>query len=198
VGTTLVARRIELELDQPTEDGDTRIRLLTNLPEQRFDACAVARLYRRRWTIEGLFQRLESVLQSEIRTLGYPRAALLAFAIAVLAYNVLAVLQAAVEAEHDLAAMGIELSSYFVAGEVKAYYAGMIVAVPPAAWATFEAQGPADLSVALRRIAAYVDPRALRKHPRKSKPKVKKGYAARASVQRHVATARVLNEGRVR
>lgn len=198
VGTTLVARRIELELDQPTEEGDTMIRLLTNLPEQRFDACAVARLYRRRWTIEGLFQRLESVLQSEIRTLGYPRAALLAFSTAVLAYNVLAVIQAAVEAEHDLAAIGIELSSYFVAGEVKAYYAGMIVAVPPAAWATFEAQGPADLSVALRCIAAYVDPRALRKHPRKSKPKVKKGYAARASVQRHVATARVLNEGGVR
>jgi hypothetical protein len=38
---------------------------------------------------------LESVLNSEIRTLGYPRAALLAFSIAVLAYNVLAVLQAA-------------------------------------------------------------------------------------------------------
>jgi IS4 transposase len=194
----LAARRIELELDHPTEDGDTTIRLLTNLPEERFDACAVARLYRRRWTIEGLFQRLESVLKSEVRTLGYPRAALLAFSTAVLAYNVLAVLQAAVEAEHDLAARGIELSSYFVAGEVKAYYAGMIVAVPPAVWATFDAQSPAEVSDALRGIAAHVDPRALRKHPRKPKPKLKKGYASRASVQRHVATARVLSEGGVR
>lgn len=194
----LVARRIEIELDHPTEDGDTMIRVLTNLPEERFDACAVAHLYRRRWTIEGLFQRLESVLNSEVRTLGYPRAALLAFSVAVLAYNLLAVLQATVEAEHDLAAKGIELSSYFVAGEVKAYYAGMIVAVPPAVWATFDAQSPAEVSSALRAIAAQVDPRALRKHPRKPKPKVKKGYAARASVQRHVATARVLNEGGVR
>jgi IS4 transposase len=77
-GKTLSLRRIELELDQPTEDGDTMIRLLTSLPAETFDACAVARLYRRRWTIEGLFQRLESVLKSEVRTLGYPRAALLA------------------------------------------------------------------------------------------------------------------------
>lgn len=77
-GETLVFRSIELELDHPTEDGDTTIRLLTNLPAQTFDACAVARLYRRRWSAEGLFQRLEAALKSEVRTLGYPRAALFA------------------------------------------------------------------------------------------------------------------------
>lgn len=191
-GETLTLRRIELELDQPTEDGDTMIRLLTNLPAETFDACAVARLYRRRWTIEGLFQRLESVLKSEVRTLGYPGAALLAFSTAVLAYNVLATIQAAVEAAHDLPTAGIELSSYFVAGEVKAYYAGMMVAVPPAAWAPFESQSPVQLSSTLRHLATHVDPRTLRKHPRGPKPKAKKGYAPRASVQRHVATARVL------
>lgn len=197
-GETLPLRRIELELDQPTEDGDTLIRLLTNLPARSFDACAVARLYRRRWTIEGMFQRLESVLKSEVRTLGYPRAALLAFSTAVLAYNVLAAIQVAVEAAHDLPAAGIELSSYFVAGEVKAYYGGMMVALPPTTWATFETQSPAQLSSTLRDIAVHVDPKTLRKHPRKPKPKVKKGYAPRASVQRHVATARVLADGGVR
>jgi hypothetical protein len=196
-GKTLSLRRIELELDQPTEDGDTMIRLLTSLPAETFDACAVARLYRRRWTIEGLFQRLESVLKSEVRTLGYPRAALLAFATAVLAYNVLAVIQAAVESAHDLPAAKIELSSYFIAGDVKAYYGGMMVAVLPAIWATFDGQSPEQLSSTLRDIAAYVDPRTLRKHPRKPKPKVKKGYAPRATVQRHVATARVLRNGGV-
>jgi IS4 transposase len=194
-GETLALRRIELALDQPTEDGDTVIRLLTNLPEDRFDTCQVARLYRRRWTIENLFQRLESVLKSEVRTLGYPRAALFAFSTAVLAYNVLATIQATVEAQHDLAAAHIELSSYFVAGDVKVYYAGMMVALPPSSWTQFEAGEPAKLSLELRRIAAYVDPRTLRKHPRKPKPKVKKGYAPRASVQRHVATARVLAQG---
>ena len=66
-------RRIELQLDQTTEDGDTVLRLWSNLP-QAVDAQQIARLYRKRWRIEGMFQRLESVLDSEIRSLGHPRA----------------------------------------------------------------------------------------------------------------------------
>ena len=88
-GAPLPLRRIELQLDTPTEDGDTKIRLLTNVPQQEVDALTLARLYRRRWHIETLFQRLESVLHSEIPTLGQPRAALLAFGVSILAYNVL-------------------------------------------------------------------------------------------------------------
>jgi hypothetical protein len=42
-----------------------------------------------------MFGRLESVLKSEVSTLGYPRAALLAFGVAVMAYNTLAVMLAA-------------------------------------------------------------------------------------------------------
>ena len=44
-------------------------------------------LYRQRWRIEGMFQRLESALNSELRSLDHPRAALLGFAVAVLAHN---------------------------------------------------------------------------------------------------------------
>ena len=58
-------------------------------------------VHRKRWRIEGMFGRLESVLHSEIKTLGHPRAALLGFTVAVLAYNVLALLlQAVVEQAH--------------------------------------------------------------------------------------------------
>jgi IS4 transposase len=71
----LVLRRIELHLDRATEDGDIVIRLLTNVPAAHLTAEAVARLYRRRWSIENLFQRLESVLNSEIRSLSQPRGA---------------------------------------------------------------------------------------------------------------------------
>lgn len=48
-----------------------------------------------------MFQRLEPVLCSEVASLGEPRAALLAFGVAVLAYNLLAMLQAAVRTVHD-------------------------------------------------------------------------------------------------
>ncbi len=75
-GQPIALRRIELHLDTPTEDGDTVIRLLTNLPKARFSGRKVARVYRRRWSIENLFQRLESVLHSEVRSLGHLRAAL--------------------------------------------------------------------------------------------------------------------------
>ncbi|NHZ91699.1 transposase [Massilia sp. CCM 8733] len=74
-------RRIELQLDKPTDDGDTVIRLLSNLPTSTFSAEDIATLYRRRWRIENMFQRLESALNSEMTTLGHPHAALLAFGV---------------------------------------------------------------------------------------------------------------------
>jgi len=52
-------RRIELTLDKPTEAGDTVIRLWSNRPAT-VGAHEIARLYRKRWRIEGMFQRLES------------------------------------------------------------------------------------------------------------------------------------------
>jgi IS4 transposase len=91
-GGVLRLRRIEIELYEPTSDGETLIRLLTNLPKAAADARTVASLlYLERWTVENLFQRLESALHSEVRTLGQPRAALLMFATAVVAFNVLSV-----------------------------------------------------------------------------------------------------------
>jgi IS4 transposase len=132
-------RRIELRLSEPTEDGETVIRLLTNLPRSRFSARAIARLYRRRWPIESMFQRLESVLHSEVKTLGHPRAALLAFGVAVLAYNVLTVLKSPVRAAHYLRGSGIELSPFYMATEVRAHYAGMMTALVAAAWKRYDA-----------------------------------------------------------
>lgn len=196
-GRMLRIRRIELLLDVPTEDGDTIIRLLTNLPDE-IDALTVARLYRQRWSIEGMFGRLEAALHSEVGTLGHPRAALLAFATAVVAYNLLSVIQAAIAAAHDLKATGIELSTYHIADDVKAYYAGMMVALPAGScWSELAAQEPAALAQTLRDIATHLDPATLRKHPRGPKARKKVGYLPRATVQRQVATARVLRDGAI-
>ena len=193
----LAMRRVEIVLDTPTRDGDTTIRLLTTLPK-RVKAKAVAQLYRERWSIEGLFGRLEAALKSEVRTLGQPRAALLTFGTAVVAYNVLAVIQAAIAAAHDLDAAGIQVSTFYVADDVRSDYRGMLIAIPAARWAEFDAQSPAVLARTLVTIAANLDPRTVRKHPRGPKPKVVKGYAPRSSVQRHVSTAKVLRDGRIR
>lgn len=88
-GVCHTLRRIELRLNEPTEDGEQAIRFLTNVPASRMKASKLAQLYRRRWRIENLFQRLESVLHSEVRTLGHPRAALLAFGVALASFAVI-------------------------------------------------------------------------------------------------------------
>lgn len=196
-GQALVLRRIELRLQRPTEDGDTVIRLLSNAPVDEFAAEQVAALYRRRWRIEALFQRLESAFNSEIGTLGHPRAALLAFGVAVLAYNVMAVVGAAVRRQHRLDEAKLELSMYYIAMEIRAYYAGMMIAVALELWQPFDEMTAAQLSHTLLQVAAHADARKLRKHPRAPKPALKKGYVAASVARRHVATARVIMKGRV-
>jgi IS4 transposase len=194
---TLTLRRIEIELDAPTVDGDTLVRVLTTLPAS-VDARAVVRLYRKRWTIEGMFGRLEAALHGEVRTLGQPRAALLAFGLAVVAFNVLALIEAAVAAAHDLEAQGLQVSTYYVADDVRSDYRGMLIAIGTHTWEVYDQMTPTALTRALRELAANVDPRTLRKHPRGPKSKVRKGYAPAAQIRKRVATARVLRDGRVK
>lgn len=193
-GKRLPLRRIELHLEEPTEEGETLLRLLTNVPAERMNAQQVAGLYRRRWTIESMFGELEAVLQGEVKSLGHPRAALLAFGVAVMAYNVLSVLQAAVEASHQPQVTGIEISTYYIAGEVKSTYGGMMVAVSEEVWEGYDFQSAQQLSDMLLQLARQVEPRTLRKHKRAPKPKkkTKKGYVPGEVARRHVATSRVL------
>jgi IS4 transposase len=196
VGAVLRLRRVEVELDTPTADGDTVVRLLTSLPAADADARTVAALYLRRWTVEGLFGRLEAVLASEVRTLGQPRAALLAFSVAVVAYNGLAVVQAALDAQAAAAAppdtAPVPISLFYVAHEVREHYRGMLIAVAAAVWARYDAENAAQLAQTLRHLATHVRLEAFRKHPRPVTPKPRKGYAPRQEVQRTIATARVL------
>lgn len=197
-GGVLRLRRIEIELYEPTSDGETLIRLLTNLPKAMADARTVARLYLERWTVENLFQRLESALHSEVRTLGQPRAALLMFATAVVAFNVLSTLQSAVETAHALAPEDDVVSTWHLAQEVRSHYAGMMVALPAAGWTSLVEASPKEFTRTLLRFAGHVDLRHIRKNPRKPKAAKPKGYAPRKDVQRHVSTARVLANGGVR
>jgi IS4 transposase len=189
-------RRIELILDTPTEAGERVIRLWTNLPE-RVDARQIARLYRRRWCVEGMFQRLEAALHSEIRSLGHPRAALLGFAVAVLAYNVLALLQRCVEVEHQATHPTLQVSLWHLALQVRRGYEGMRIALPTEPWVSDKAD-PAAVAALLLRLARNVVPRQVATSPRKPKPKsaVKKGYVDAALARAHVATARVLAEAK--
>jgi IS4 transposase len=196
-GRKLRMRRIVLELDEPTEDEEKTIRLLTNAPVRELSTRQAVRMYRNRWRIEGMFQRLEAALNSELRSLGAPRAALLAFTVAVVAYNVLALVQRAIAASHPPEKTGIELSFYYVANELRLNYAGMMVALPPESWPRLNAESSKQIARRLKELATQVQPHKLRKHPRDSKPKPKPGYAPGSEARRHVATSRILAAGKV-
>jgi hypothetical protein len=99
-GNELFVRRITIELYQPTRDGEMVLHLLTNLPEKDADARTVARLYIHRWQIETAFQELTVDLACEVNTLGYPKAALFAFCVAVVCYNAFSVVKAAIRTKH--------------------------------------------------------------------------------------------------
>jgi len=187
-------RRIELALDMPTETGERTIRLWSNLPEE-VGAGQIATLYRTRWRIEGMFQRLEAVLNSEIRSLGHPRAALLGFAVAVLAHNVLALLQRCVEQAHQDQKPPPEVSAYHLALHVRGGYEGMLIALPPEQWRSYDGD-PTGLADRLMQLARNVDPRQVATSKRGPKAAKHKGYVDGATARAHVATARVLAQAR--
>ena len=81
-GGTMKVRRISVELDTPTRDGEAEVHVLTNLPVEAAYAVTIAELYRRRWSVEAAFGELATCLNGEINTLGYPKAALFAFCVA--------------------------------------------------------------------------------------------------------------------
>jgi Transposase DDE domain len=183
-------RRITIELNEATRDGDMSLHLLTNLPV-KVSAVKVADLYRRRWTIETLFLEVTTTLTCEIRTLCYPKAALFAFCLALVAANAVAVIKAALRAAHG-EEKADELSGYYLALEVKQVHTGMTIALPPACWEIFRGLAAPRFAMLLKKIAAHVDLEAYRKSPRgPKKPPPKKDPYKNGG---HVSTHKLLTE----
>ena len=189
-------RRIRVTLDQPTRDGDPVIYLLTNLPRKVASAKTVARLYRKRWTLETAFQQLEGHLHSEINTLGYPKAALFGFCLALVAYNALAVVWAALRGVHGAQKIDQQISGYYIAREIAETHKGMMIAIPEPEWRVFVTMTTAELVATLLQLARHVRLRAFRKHPRGlKKPPVKRQFNPQ---QPHVSTAKLLQHRKVK
>jgi hypothetical protein len=193
-GREIVCRRVKLRLDQPTRDGDTELYILTNLPKS-VKAVAVATAYRQRWTIEVGFQKLATVLESEIDTLAYPEAALFGFAVDVAAYNVLSVVQAALRSEFGRERVREEVSTDYIGEELSVVSEGMKIAIPCATWGRIAALSATEFARWLREVARHVDLGQYKKHPRG--PKKKQEKPRRDPKKPHVATARELKSRKV-
>lgn len=188
-GTKHVWRRVRLKLAHASRNGATLLHILTNLPRQ-ISAKQVAQLYRNRWTLETAFQHLEAYFHSEINTLGYPKAALFGFCLALVAYNVLAVVLAALRSVHGEATVEHEVSLYYIANELTTTYTGMMIAIPEPEWAIFYAMRTADLATILRELAQRVRLQALRKS--RQSPRQYRGKRPGTPKKGHVSTAKLL------
>jgi hypothetical protein len=184
------ARRVTVKLDRPTRDGDNEIHLVTNLPRKAATAKRIAELYRKRWSLEVLFNELTVILTCEVNTLGYPKAALFGFCVALTAYNVVSVVKAALRAEHGHDVIEKTVSDYYIANEIRRTHDGMIIALPGPKWKRFRKLSAQELGTELRRMARGARLRAYKKHPRGVKKPVPR--RVRFTNKKHVSTAKLL------
>jgi Transposase DDE domain len=190
-GELVYLRRVVVELDEPTRDGDTYIAVLCNLPEEDADARAVAKLYRRRWTIEHAFFDLAVALECEINTLCYPKAGLFGFCVGLVVYNLMGVVRGALRGVHGQAEAE-QMSAYYMADEMGGVYRGMMIAIPEPQWQFFARMSAQDFARVLVGLADKINLERFRKHTRgPKKPKEKRHYDP---AHPHVSTARILHQ----
>jgi hypothetical protein len=191
-GAVLELRRIVIKLDEATRDGEKELALLTDLRVEQADALTLARLYRKRWQVETVFQVLTETLQCEHPRLGYPKAALFAFCVTLVAYNVLAVIKAALRAVHGTDKVEQEVSLHHVTAEIRRTHAGMMIAIVPAQWVLFRDMSAKELANTLLELAGRVDLSKYKKAATKpKKPKTPRKYDPKHP---HVSTYKVLAE----
>jgi Transposase DDE domain len=189
-GATLIVRRITVQLLTPTRQGETELHILTNLPVADAPAGQISAVYADRWTIETAFQHLTVDLACEVDTLGYPKAALFGFCVALVAYNVVALVKGALRAAHGAAYVEEQLSMYYLTLEVAQVATGMEIALEADAWEIFRQMSTAEFATTLVAIAQRLDTKKYTKHKRgPKKPPPKKLSGKRHT---HVSTARIL------
>ena len=130
-------------------------------------------------------------MESENNTLAYPRAALFGFCVALVAYNRLSVVLAALRSVHGQKKIQTQVSSFYLSLEFKGVYRGMMIALPPAKWKGFQRLSQAQLVSFLKDMAVNVNLLKLKKHPRGlKKVSAKRGHDKQRP---HVATSRLLH-----
>lgn len=168
----IVLRRITVQLDKPTRDGDTELHILSNVPAADATACQLAQLYHQRWEIENAFHVLTMTLTCEVPSCGQPRGALFLFSLAMLAFNCRRVLYAALWTAHE----GEEvqaMSELSVALEIERAMDGLVTAIDESEWDQAIRPTVKGRAKFLCRVAKHVDVRAHRKSvrgPKKPKP----------------------------
>jgi hypothetical protein len=191
-GESIKSRRVVVYLNEPTRDGETEVAVFTNLIKEEVSGILVSQTYLKRWTVEGLFQVITDTLECEIKTLGYPKAALFSFCMALVAYNILSVTKAALRSVHGQGKIDAGISNYYLVEEIQSTYTGMMIAIPDVEWQFVNTLAFSTFVELLKQLAAQVDLKRFAKSPRgekKPQPERKK-----EPNRPHVSTSRLLAE----
>jgi len=189
-GRPMTVRCITLKLKTATKDGEREIVILSNLRKKDATATKIAQLYRKRWTVESMFQEMTENLTCEIKTLSYPRAAVFAFCLALTAWNGMSVIHAALRNVHGEETVEQNLSNYYVSLEIAQVYNGMLIAIPASEWEVFKDLSAAKMVSVLKQLAAKVNLKKFQKNTRGPKgPRVQRRNSGKGQ---HVATAKLL------
>jgi IS4 transposase len=191
-GVALTGRRVVIQLHQPTRHGDREVAVLTNLPVAVADAEKVASLYLKRWSVEGMFQVITDTFHCELNSLGYPRAALFVFCMALVSFNILSTVKAALTFVHGTDKTTPKWSDYYLVEEVQATFRGMMIALPAPLWQPFNQMSVEQFALTLQQWAALVNLNRFSAAPRG--PKKISAKPVYDPKHPHVSTARLLEQ----
>jgi len=190
-GNQASIRRTIIKLKDPTRDGDQELAVFSNLPKEAANAKTVMSLYKKRWSIETSFQHLEKNMNSEINSLGYPKAALFGFCIAIVASNLFEVIYGTLRGLYGHEEIDDNFSSYYATSEMASVHDGMILIVPEEDWAEVVEMNDDEFISFLQKCSENVKLKKYQKAkwgPKKPKPKrINKG-------EPHVSTYKLLLE----
>lgn len=185
----VLVRRVVIHLKKPTRHGDEQVAILSNSPVE-IVASTIAELYVKRWKVETMFQVITDTFHCELNTLGYPRAALFVFCMALVSFNILSTVRAALKQVHGKETIETELSNYYVVEDVQSTWRGMEIAIPLEDWRIFIQMSLAEFVQSLRNCAEEVNLKRFYKSTRgPKKPTTKKKFDPKHP---HVSTARLL------
>jgi len=187
-------RRIVLQLSKLTRHDESEMVFLTNLPTTIASATLVSQLYRERWQIEELFLTVTMNFEGEINTLPYPKAALFSFSLALVTYNILATVRAALGGVHGVEKMNEELSDFYMVDEMQGTYRGMMIAIPAENWQPFGEMSLTEVAERLKELGAKVNLKRFLKQPRKKK-KTPPPKRVKDPKHPHVSIAKFLSPG---
>ena len=143
-----------------------------------------------------MFQVVTDTFNCELNTLGYPKAArktcsrrgnlaelpssLFVFCSAIVAFNILATVKAALKSVHGVGKIEAGLSDYYLVEEVQGTYRGMTIALPTPFWSSFLQMNISEFAHTLKQWACKVNLKRFSSSPRGQKKRTARAEVSSA------------------